>query len=450
MKIDLKHRRVSLDPRNPAFVQDPYPYYAELHARCPLFFWEEYGFWCLAGHRAVSQTLRDPRFGRQILHLTTREALGWEEPPPHLAPFVAFEAHSLLEVEPPVHTRLRRLVNRAFVSRQIAHLKPRITERAHALVDALEVAGKGGTSVDLLSGYATPIPVAVICWLLGVPEDRAPDLLRWSHAMVAMYQANRTRAVEDAAVEATLAFTAYIRSLLIERRDAPGPDLLSELIRARDEDGSLSEDELITTAILLLNAGHEATVHTLGNGIRALLSHSGALEAGASSGAGAGVAIGSDVVEEILRYDPPLHLFTRYALQPLDLVAHETDAPVHLAPGDRVGLLLGAANRDPAAFPDPHRFDPERLAPERMPSDAHNPGPVSRHVSFGGGIHFCLGAPLARLELEVGLSVLFARAPRVTLAEVPRVADRYHFRGVEALPVHLHPRPSEGRARATS
>jgi cytochrome P450 len=359
---------------------------------------------------------------------------------------LAFESHSLLEVEPPVHTRLRRLVNRAFVSRQIAHLRPRIEERAHALVDALEAAGEAeGGVIDLIEGYATPIPVAVICWLLGVPEDRAPDLLRWSHAMVAMYQANRSRAVEDAAVQATLAFTAFMRDLLEVRREDlrredPGPDLLSELIRAHDEAGNLSEEELITTAILLLNAGHEATVHTLGNGIRALLTHRGAGAVSASE------RIGPEVVEEILRYDPPLHLFTRYALEPVDLTAAEGDVPIRLEAGDRVGLLLGAANRDPALCADPHRFDPGRLAPDRTHAEGSDAG--ARHVSFGGGIHFCLGAPLARLELEVGLTVLFARAPEMVLAEAPRVADRYHFRGVEALRVRLRPNHlDESRSR---
>lgn len=416
MEINPQTRRVSLDPRNPDFVRDPYPFYAELQARVPLFFWEEYGFWCLAKHAPVSRTLRDPRFGRQVLHLTTREALGWGEPAEHLAPFWAFEAHSLLEVEPPVHTRLRRLVNRAFVSRQIAHLHPRIEARAHALLDGLE---DEGPVVDLLTGYATPIPVAVICWLLGVPEDKAIDLLAWSHSMVGMYQARRNRAMEDAAVDATLAFSAYMRELIASRRKDLGGDLLSDLIRAQDEDGCLSEEELVTTSILLLNAGHEATVHTLGNGIRALLAfrdQGGELRAGEMS-------VG--LIEEVLRFDPPLHLFTRYALEPLML-----EEGIMLAQGDRVGLLLGAANRDPSVFPNPQTFDPERLGVGEG---------AGRHVSFGGGIHYCLGAPLARLELEVALSVLFSRAPNLQLNQEPVVADRYHFRGLESLPVQLWP-----------
>jgi len=413
MKINARSRRVSLDPRNPDFVRDPYPFYAEIRAQTPVFFWEEYGFWCLSTHGPVSRTLRDPRFGRQVLHLTTREALGWDEPAAHLAPFVAFESHSLLEVEPPVHTRLRRLVNRAFVSRQIAHLRPQIEARAHALLDGLE-AEPG--AVDLLSSYATPIPVAVICWLLGVPEEKGEDLLRWSHDMVGMYQARRDRATEDAAVSATLEFSAYMRELVAARRHDLGSDLLSDLIRARDEDGGLSEDELVTTAILLLNAGHEATVHTLGNGIRALLAfrdEGGDLHPD---------AVTPGLIEEILRFDPPLHLFTRYALEPVEL-----DAGVSLRIGDRVGLLLGAANHDPGVFPDPHVFNPDRL----------DGGDGGRHVSFGGGIHYCLGAPLARMELEVALSVLLTRSPALMLSEEPVVADRYHFRGLEALKVHL-------------
>lgn len=363
MKIDSNRRSVSLDPRDPAFFNNPYPAYHAIGAKVPAFRWEQYGYWCFARHEDVSTLLRDRRFGRQILHVMPREELGWPDIPERLNPFYAFEEHSLLENEPPVHTRLRNLVNRAFLSRQVERLRPRIASLTHELIDQFG-AGKG---TDLIQSFATPIPVIVIAELLGVPSGMAPQLLAWSHDMVAMYQARRDQEIERKAAAATIAFSDFMRAYVKERRSEPRDDLLSQLIAAKAEGSKLSEDELITTAILLLNAGHEATVHAIGNGVKALLEH--------------GVAeVTSSVVEELLRFDAPLHLFTRYALDDVEF------AGIRLKKGETVGLLLGAANRDPARFPEPDRFEGSRT-----------PNP---HVSFGAGIHFCVGAPLARLELE--------------------------------------------------
>jgi cytochrome P450 len=255
---------------------------------------------------------------------------------------------------------------------------------------------------DLLDAYGRLTPVVVIARLLGVPEERADDLLRWSNAMVAMYQARRTRAIEDAAVEASLAFRAFVIETIEARRRAPGDDLLTHLIAAEEAGEKLSTDELVTTCILLLNAGHEATVHTMGNGVKTLL------EQGLRT-------VDEAAVEEVLRFDPPLHMFTRWVYEDVELYGHRFQR------GQEVGLLLGAANRDPAAYPEPHRFDPARQGPA--------------NVAFGGGIHFCVGAPLARLELLVGLSRLFDRCPGLRLAEAPRYADVYHFHGLERLMV---------------
>lgn len=399
MKIDSKGRRVSLDPRDPSFFNDPYPAYDAIRASVPRFVWEEYGYWCFARHEDVSALLRDRRFGRQILHVMSREELGWPGIPPHLAPFHEFERHSLLETEPPVHTRLRGLVNRAFLSRAVERLRPAIARLAHELIDGFS--GKG--TAELLQEFATPIPVMVIADLLGVPRDMAPQLLQWSHDMVAMYQARRDAGIERRAAAATIAFSDFMRGYVKERRGDLRDDLLSHLIMAESEGGKLSEDELVTTAILLLNAGHEATVHAIGNGVKTLLEHNRLADFGPAQ------------VEEILRYDAPLHLFTRYALEDV------TYAGIDLKKGETIGLMLGAANRDPERFADPHRFDPAR---------APNP-----HVSFGAGIHFCVGAPLARLELEVALPILFQRLPGLRLAAPPRYRDTYHFHGLESLTV---------------
>lgn len=406
LHIDAAQRRVRLSPSDPAFVQDPAAAYRAIHAAgLGAFFWEDYGFWCVAGHADVAALFRDRRLGREVTHLASREALGWPPIPARLKPFYDIEAHSMLEREPPAHTRLRMLVNRAFVSRTVERLRPQLERLAHALIDAFDPAG-----FDLLPAYAEPIPLTVIAEMLGVPLALTPQLLDWSHRMVGMYQFGRSRAAEDSAVEASLAFVACLREVIAARRARPGEDMLSVLIAAEAEGGRLSEDELISTAILLLNAGHEATVHAIGNAVAAILT------AGLDPAPlFADPATTARTVEELLRFAPPLHLFTRYVLEPLTL------AGVPFAVGDSIGLMIGAANRDPKAFPDPDTLSPGRTGPG--------------HLGFGGGIHFCVGAPLARLELEVALPILFARKPALRLAAPPVLADRYHFHGLASLRV---------------
>ena len=399
MRLDPATRRLRLDPRDPAFFADPYPAYAKLHASPGGVFWEDYGFWCFYDHAVVSAILRDRRLGRQILHVASRQELGWPERPAHLAGFDALERHSLLELEPPEHTRLRALVNRAFVSRQVERLAPRIAERAERLIDGFVHDGEA----DLLEVFATPIPVGVIAELIGVDGADAPLLLDWSHKMVAMYQFAPTRETEDVADRAAREFADYVRRLVAERRRRPGDDLLSKLIAAESEQGKLSEDELVATVVLLLNAGHEATVHALGNSVKTLLEQGAEFDGSETA------------VEELLRFDAPLHLFTRFVLEDVEVQG------VTLRRGERLGLLLGAANRDPQAFPEPDRLD---LARPRNP-----------HLAFGAGIHFCVGAPLARLEMRVALPILLRRLPGLALAEPPRYRDAYHFHGLEALRV---------------
>ncbi len=324
----------------------------------------------------------------------------------HLQPFDALERHSILELEPPEHTRLRNLVNRAFVSRRIEKLASQIAALAHERIDAFAPAG----SAELIAEFASPIPVAVIADLLGVPRDMGPQLVDWSHRMVAMYQFGVDRAVEDRAAEAARAFADFVRGYARARRSDLGDDLISQLLIAEGDGGKLREDELVATVILLLNAGHEATVHAIGNGVRIMLEQG--VDARSAFGSESAIAA---TVEELLRLDAPLHLFTRYALENVEF------AGVNLRKGEKIGLLLGAANRDPERFPDPDRFDRARAA--------------NAHVSFGAGIHFCVGAPLARLELAVALPILFARLPGLRFIEPPRYRDSFHFHGLEALKV---------------
>lgn len=389
---------IQQSPTDPAFVQNPYAFYDKARKLGSLVFWQDYGMPAALSHATVNMLLRDRRFGRE-------EPADLRAPVPEaLAPFYAVEAHSMLELEPPRHTRLRSLVLRAFTSRRIAALQPEITALAVELAGALP----RGEPFDLLSGFAQPLPVRIIARLLGVPESMAPDLLRWSNAMVKMYLAQRTPAMETAAVQATQDFVTFLRGYVAKRRAQPADDLITHLIAAEEDGEKLTTDELITTCILLLNAGHEATVHSIGNGVKAVLDHGAQAEWLAPDRIGA-------TVEEILRWDPPLHLFTRIAYETVEVAGHTFQR------GDRVALLLGAANRDPRMYDAAGRFDPTR--------------PDKGNQSFGAGLHFCVGAPLARLELQVALPVLFAARPGLKLAGKPRYGDTYHFHGLTRLMV---------------
>ncbi len=394
----------SARPDDPEFYENPYPHYAAMRALGPAFHWEEYGLTAFANYREVNAALRDRRFGREVTHVMSREEAGLAPIPPHLEGFYAFEANSLLEREPPAHTRLRGLINRAFLSRHIERLRPQIRALAHELIDGFEAQGQ----VDLLPAFAEKIPVIVIAQLLGVPASMAPQLLDWSHKMVAMYQFNRTRQIEDDAVRATEEFSSFMRSFADARRGDPQDDLITRLLEAEEEGEKLSPDELVTTCILLLNAGHEATVHGIGNGLKAILEND-AVHPGLFADPQAGI----DAADELLRFDAPLHVFTRFVLEPMEF------AGTQLAKGQVVQLLMGSANRDPAKFAHPDRLDFSRGG--------------AGHVGFGAGIHFCVGAPLARIEIAEALDVLFSRFPNLHLAGKPNYADRYHFHGLTKL-----------------
>ena len=395
MKLDTRRRRLSLNPRDPAFYRDPYPTYQRLQEEAPVVYWEEFERWCFLRHRDVDRILRDRRFGRSLAQVdgaTVRE------------PVLAVDRYSLLEMEPPSHTRLRRLVQGAFIARQIERLRPRIEELSHRLIDRMEEDDRA----DLLPAFASPIPVIVIAELLGVPSAMSDQLLAWSHAMVAVYELGPSREQIARARRAADEFVAFLRDYVNRRRGEPREDLLTRLIEAEEDGDRLTEDELISTCILLLNAGHEATVNVIGNGTLALLQNPEQLDRWQADPAHTASA-----VEELLRFDTPLHLFNRWVLEDL------TVGDLQLKQGMEISLLLGAANRDPRTFDRPERLDLTR-----------GPNP---HLSFGAGLHYCLGAPLARLELQTALPILWARLPRLELVEAPSFKNSYHFRGLESL-----------------
>lgn len=403
-KFDAGNRRVSLDARNPDFYRNPNIAYAAMHAASPTFWWEEEKQWYFTGYDTVNAFLRDRRFGRQITHVMSREELGWPEPRADLADFDRAESKSLLSLEAPEHTRLRTLVNRAFVSRQIEKLRPEITSLCHDLIDGF--APDRGT--ELLSSFAEVIPVTIIAAMMGVPMDMRRQLLDWSHDYVRMYMFGRTAEDEALADKAARDFADFVKTLAKEKRANPQDDLLTLMLSPARDGQFLTEDELVSTAIVLLNAGHEATVHQIGNAVNIILTSEYDPTTLFSDAKTTELT-----VEESFRISAPVHIFKRWALEDI-----EVDG-VQLRKGDEIGLILAAANLDPKKFSDPLAFKPDR-----------NEG---LSLSFGAGIHFCIGAPLARLEMNIALPILFERLPKMRIAEAPVVKDVYHFHGLERL-----------------
>jgi cytochrome P450 len=394
----------AFDPWSPAFVADPYPAYEELRAGAPVSWFEPTGQYLVARYEDVNALLRDRRLGRTYLHLATHAEMGRPEDPDYLAPFWHLIRNGMLDREPPDHTRLRRLVSSVFTARRVEGLRPTVQRLADELVDAFVAKGGG----DLLAEVAEPLPVTVIAELLGVPDEDRPMLRPWSADICGMYELKPTREAADTAVRACVDFSDYLRRLARARKADPHDDLISALAGV---DG-LSEDELIGTCVLLLNAGHEATVNVTGNGWWSLFRNPPALAA-----LRADHGLLDTAVEELVRYDTPLQMFERWVLEDIEV------GGVAIPRGAEVALLFGSANRDPAVFADPDTLDVGR-----------NPNP---HISFGAGIHFCLGAPLARIELACSFGALLRKAPGLRLDAEPEWKPGYIIRGLRELPVSL-------------
>jgi len=370
-----------------------------------LFYERELERWFVTRHADVRSCLRDRRLGRNFRHVGTEEEFDAAEPlDPRWQAFWDTERWSLLWVEPPEHTRIRKLVAAAFTPRSVDELREPCADLAHELLP--------GERFELLRDFAQPYSIAVICRLLGVTTDRSRDLLDWSHAMVKMYELDTTAAQAETATAAAAEFRDYVVSLIAERRRGPCDDLVTRLAEARVDGERLSDAQIVSTIIVLLNAGHEATVNTLGNGILALLRHREQWERLLAGEVGPAAAI-----EELIRWDPPLQLFERWVLEDGVEIAGQ---PVPR--GAKVALLFGAANRDPRAFENPDVFDVGRRN-------------AAEHIGFGGGIHVCIGAPLARIELAAALRALVERLPDLDLAEEPRRNRAYVIWGLDKVEV---------------
>ncbi|MEU5411284.1 cytochrome P450 [Streptomyces clavifer] len=399
---------VSFDPWSPAFVADPYPAYAALRATGRAHYFEPTRQWLIPHYAEVSGLLRDRRLGRTYLHRFTHDEFGLAAPPAAHEPFHTLNGQGILDLEAPDHTRIRRLVAKAFTPRRVEALGPAMERLAAGLVGEFVAAGGG----DLLAAVAEPLPVAVIAEMLGVPESDRALLRPWSAAICGMFELNPPEEAARAAVQASVEFSAYLRGLIGARRADPGTDLISALIAAHDEGDRLTEQEIISTCVLLLNAGHEATVNATVNGWWTLFRHPEQLAA-----LRADHGLLPTAVEELLRYDTPVPMFARWVLDDI-----EVDGTV-IPRGSQVALLFGSANRDPERFADAGALDLSR---------EDNP-----HISFGAGIHYCLGAPLARLELAASFGELLRRAPNMRLVAEPEWNPGYVIRGLRGLQVQI-------------
>lgn len=399
---------LGFDPSDPGFIADPYPVYRRLRDEHPILWNPESGQWLLSRHADVNRLLRDRRLGRTYLHQSTHAEMGRPEPPDWHAPFHELNDAGMLDLEPPDHTRIRRLVLKAFTPRTVEAMRTRIQAVVDGLIDAFDGAGE----VDLIADFAEPLPVTVIAELLGIPESDRHHLRPWSADICLMYELKPSDAAARRAVAASVAFGVYLRGLLAERRARPGDDLISALAAVVDDGETLTETELVATCVLLLNAGHEASVNGAGNGWWTLFRHPDAL-----ARLRAEPDLLPTAVEELLRFDTPLSMFERWVLEPIEIDG------LQIPRGGEVALLFASANRDPAAFPNPEVLDLTR-----------DPNP---YLSFGAGIHYCLGAPLAKLELGIAFGTMLRRVPRLELVETPRWKPTFVLRGLEALRVRV-------------
>ena len=395
--MELAH---SFNLKDPQFLLNPYPVLSELRAHGRPMWHEEMQIWLAATHADATAVLRSKSLGR--IYTPQEPSDLWET-------FNWLHADSIMENEGAKHTRLRALVSKAFNRGQIDRLAPRIQKIVDELLDNCEELGE----FDLLADFAEPLPVRVIAELLGVSPSDEVNLRPWSQAIVKMYEFDVSAEEEAAARDASSEFAAMITNMVENRKANPTNDLVSELARVEESGETLTLRELIATCVLLLNAGHEASVNAFGNGFVAAMNDGQAAETLRTRPR----EVTATAVEEFFRFDAPLQLFERTATTPTDING------VTIPTGAKIAALLGSANRDSLVFDNPEKINLER-----------NP---NNHISFGGGIHFCLGAPLARLELSTSLPALFERFPTIQMTEIPELRETFVLRGYSEIKVRI-------------
>jgi cytochrome P450 len=385
-------------------LPDPYPFYHRLRSFDPVHWSDEANAWILSRYADVASVLRNPHVSSDRL----RVAL--DAVPPEFHALYAFRANAMLHCDPPKHTRLRLLVSKAFTPAAVEALAPMIQEFVDRTLDAVRDRGH----MDIIHDLAYPLPVTVIAGMLGVPAEDRDRLKQWSDALagtVANVAANITPERLRRAKESVQELTDYLRAIVDQRRARPQQDLLTALAQAEEQGDRLTEEELFANAMVLLNAGHETTTNLIGNGTFALLQHPEQMQR-----LRVNFSLIPTAVEELLRYDSPVQFTSRILKEDMTLAGKQ------MKTGQAALLLLGAANRDPAQFDEPDRLDVGR--------------PDNKHLAFGLGPHFCLGAPLARLEGKIAFETLLRRLPGLRLdGPAPEYRDNFNLRGLTALPV---------------
>ncbi len=394
------------NPWTPEFIADPYPFYHRLRATDPMHL-TPLGFRVVSRHADITEILRDKRFGKDFVgRMTRRSGLQILEEPVYRS-----MSHWMLQLDPPDHGRLRGLVVRAFTARRVEEMRPRIQEIVDKIIDCLEPHGR----MDLIADFAFRLPVTVICNMLGIPERDRDVFFISSHAGGRLLDlAPLSRAEIDEQNSYNLAMAEYFRGLFELRRREPGDDLTTHLVQAEENGSGLTNEELTANVILLFGAGHETTVNLIGNGLLALHRNPGQLQLLKNH-----PSLIANAIEELLRYDSSVQVTGRTTLEDVEEIGG-----ISLEKGQAVVCLLGSANRDPTIYPDPDRLDITRRD--------------VRPLSFGGGIHYCVGAQLARIEGEIAIATLLRRLPNLQLDDVDRPDWRQTFilRGLNTLPAN--------------
>jgi len=393
-----------IDFTDPLFVADPYPALKELRNAPGPVWHEEMQMFLAARHGDANDVFRNKSLGRIFKEKTPD--FEWEV-------FNWLHADSILDSEPPKHTRLRSLVAKAFNRQKIEGMRPAVERITVQLLDAIDEKLKDGDSFDLIADYAEPLPVKIIADLLGFPESEEHLLRPWSQAIVKMYEVNPSVQYQTEAKQAAAEFADYVRDLAISRKKTPGADLISDLASVEENGEKLNMHELVATCVLLLNAGHEASVNAFGNGMVAALQRPDQVKLLRDTPR----QITDTALEEFMRFDAPLHLFERTATADTEI------GGVRIEEGQKIAALIGSANRDESVFSAPETMDLTR-----------DPNP---HIGFGAGIHFCLGAPLARLEMSVSLPALWEKYPSMQLASVPVRRPTFVLRGYESVAISV-------------